>query len=119
LFLRLLAWTESWREFSVENPDGLHETGVRGAPRAPTAMLLLGVLRILGSGTCLVGIVELAGVSQSTIDKSLHQSTRMYTEWLFSEYVHMPEYVQNIFNYLSHTLQSLSPCYEIRVRNKS
>ncbi len=44
LFMRLLAWTRTWREYSPDNPTGVREMDACGSPRAPTELLLLGVL---------------------------------------------------------------------------
>ena len=54
LFLILLEWTEE----GVGNTE--KQTDCAGRSRVPTGLKLLGVLRILGRGTCLDGIKELS-----------------------------------------------------------
>ena len=90
LFLLLLDWTRSWREKSDDNPDGLAAFNVCGVRRVPTDLLLLGVLRILGRGTCLDGILELSGISVTTMDLFFHKFAKQYRKKLFPLHVHMP-----------------------------
>jgi hypothetical protein len=62
-----------------------HETGsgtdAFGRPRIPTALKLLGVLRVLGRGTCFDGIEELSFISKPTMHSFFHK----FCKWFRSE----------------------------------
>jgi hypothetical protein len=91
VFLSLVEWTKSWREKSPQNPDGVGTCDVTGNPRIPTDVMVLGVLRILGRGSCLDGIYELSGIHPSTMGPFLHQWTRKYRQLLYPLHVKMPD----------------------------
>ena len=72
VFLRLLAWTKAWHE--------KNSTDASGRQRIPTELKLLGVLRILGRGTCFDGIEELSGISVPTMHSFFHSFTAWFVE---------------------------------------
>jgi hypothetical protein len=90
IFTKLVEWTKLWREQSVDNPDGTAEFDACGNPRIPTTLLVLGCLRILGRGTCLDGILELSGISTTTMDRFFHKWCKNFRNELFPKFVYMP-----------------------------
>ena len=57
LYLSLVEWTAEWFHWSPENELGVHDcVGDSPQKRHPTELKVLGVLRMLGRGTCLDGI---------------------------------------------------------------
>lgn len=75
VFERLLEWTKAWHE-----GPGCEETLVGGRQRIPTELKLLGVLRILGRGSCFDGIKELSSISGSTMQAFFHKFTAWFRE---------------------------------------
>ena len=65
MFELLLSWVNDWLQM------GSSDCTVRQS--VPTALKLLGVLRILGRSTCLDGIEELPEMSESTMWRFLHE----------------------------------------------
>ena len=63
LFVILLDWTEAFIESKEKTRD------CTGHPKVPISLKLLGVLRILGRGTCYDGIKKLSDMSETTIKK--------------------------------------------------
>ena len=68
LFLSLVDWTSEWFHWSPANPTGIRANiGRSGIQKHPTELKVLGVLRMLGRGTCLDGIQELSGISAAVM----------------------------------------------------
>ena len=84
LFLILLEWTEE----GIGNTE--KSTDCAGRSRVPTGLKLLGVLRILGRGTCLDGIKELSDMSETTMWKFFHQFCCWFKETIYPKYVIPP-----------------------------
>ena len=63
LFEYILTWVKSWvSETRKSNTDG------SGRESAPLNLLFLGVLRMLGRGTCTDGITELSDISETKMN---------------------------------------------------
>ena len=92
----LVEWTKNWREYSDTNPEGVKPSDACGNPRIPTELLVLGVLRILGRGTCLDGIYELSGISTTSMDQFFHLWTEKFRTEVFLMHVKMPETKEEI-----------------------
>ncbi len=66
----------------------------------------MGVLRILGRGTCLDGIEELSFISNSKMDTFFHLFTKHVVSDLSAEFIKMPSsaqelaYIMNTYAYL-------------------
>jgi len=60
LFEYILKWVISWVAESRKS-----DTDVSGRDSVPLDLLLLGVLRMLGRGTCADGITELSAISET------------------------------------------------------
>ena len=82
IFLKLLEMTNEWHD----------ETKSDAAGRAsiPTALKLLGVLRILGRATCFDGILELSGISVSTMQRFFHEFTAWFRKEVYPKFVSTP-----------------------------
>jgi len=83
IFVLLLRWTKDWHETAA--------TDAAGRVRVPTELKLLGVLRVLGRGTCFDGIEELSGVSVSTMHSFFHKFTAWFREEVFPVFVSTPK----------------------------
>ena len=59
IYQYLLDWTKTWYQ--------VKKTDVAGRQSIPVELLLLGVFRILGRGTCFDGINELTGISNQSM----------------------------------------------------
>ena len=69
MFELLQSWVNDWLQNTVQL--GSSDCTVRQS--VPTALKLLGVLRILGRSTCLDGIEELPEMSESTMWRFLYE----------------------------------------------
>lgn len=90
LFQSLVEWTSSWLHWSPTNPDGIKLTDSCGQARIPTELKVLGVLRILGRGTCLDGITELSYISTAVMQQFYHRWCAKFVEDIFPLHVCMP-----------------------------
>ena len=52
---------------------------------------LLGVLRILGRGTCFDGIKELSGIGESTMQEFFHRFCRIFAKEIYPLHVYTPQ----------------------------
>lgn len=91
VFEDLVAATKGWLEGL-----GQKEQDCTGLPRIPVELKVLGCLRILGSGTCLDGIKELSGISETTMHTFFHAWCAWVRQDLFPHWVHLPETKQEI-----------------------
>ena len=81
-----------WVEYDEEtNPSGIKATDAAGRARCPTALKLLGVLRILGRGTDLDSINELSGISEPVMNHFFHRWCKWARDMLSAEYLKFPE----------------------------
>ena len=81
-----------WVEYDEEtNPSGIKATDAAGRARCPTALKLLGVLRILGRGTDLDSINELSGISEPVMNHFFHRWCKWARDVLSAEYLKFPE----------------------------
>ena len=62
LFELIVSWTTAWVASKRKS-----ETDCSGRPAVPVSLLVLGVLRMLGRGTCTDGINELSDISETTM----------------------------------------------------
>jgi len=54
-------------------------------------MKVLGVLRMLGRGTCLDGILELSDISPAVMSRFFHAWCAKFVEEMYPEHVRLPE----------------------------
>jgi len=91
LFLSLVKWTSECFDWSPTNPTGIRPACRIGIPKHPTEMKVLGVLRMLGRGTCLDGILELSGISPAVMSRFFHAWCAKFVEKMYPEHVRLPE----------------------------
>ena len=84
MFEILLDWTTDWLQGREKESD------CTGRARVPVSLKLLGVLRILGRGTCLDGIKELADMSETTMWKFFHSFCAWFRREIYPIYVRRP-----------------------------
>ena len=72
IFVRILSWTKEWHEHN--SSDAARRM------RIPTELKLLGVLRVLGRGTCFDGIEELSSIATNTMSTFFHAFTKWFRE---------------------------------------
>jgi Plant transposon protein len=68
-------------------------TGRAGIPRR---LKLLGVLRILGRGTCLDGIKELSGISEPAMNAFFDEWCEWCRSYLYPKFVHPPRNAEEL-----------------------
>ena len=91
LYLSLVEWTAEWFHWSPENELGVHDcVGDSPQKRHPTELKVLGVLRMLGRGTCLDGIQELSGISPATMCRFFHRWCAKFVDKVYPQHVYMP-----------------------------
>ena len=79
MFELLLSWVTDW----LQNEIHLKSSDCTRRQAVPASLNLLGVLRILGRGTCFNGIRVLTEMSESTMWRFLHQFCAWYTEVIY------------------------------------
>jgi hypothetical protein len=84
LFLVLVKWTCTWYNVSTKDEDAA------GVARVPVELLVLGVLRMLGRGTCLDGILELSCISTTKMNHFFHDWCAHVAADLFKKEVTFP-----------------------------
>lgn len=85
LFERLVDWTLTWYNATCAH------FAANGQKRIPVQLLVLGVLRMLGRGTCLDGINELSGISGTKMSTFFHLWCEHVATDLFFQHVTFPE----------------------------
>lgn len=68
LFEHILAWVRSWVAETRKS-----DTDATGRDSVPLNLLLLGVLRMLGRGTCTDGITELSDISETKMNSFMKE----------------------------------------------
>jgi hypothetical protein len=87
VFTWLVNLTEEW----CINVLHQQEHDCAGEPRIPTTLKVLGCLRMLGRGTCLDGINELSGISETCMSAFLKLWCAFIRKELFPKWVRPPE----------------------------
>ena len=87
MFELLLSWVTDW----LQNEEHLKSSDCTGRQAVPTSLKSLGVLRILGRGTCLDGIKELSEMSESTMWSFFHKFCAWFTEVVYPKFVSLPK----------------------------
>ena len=88
LFTRLVAWTKGWHEIKA--------TDVGNRPRCPTALKVLGWLRMVGRAVCCDDLEELSFIKPPTIHAFFHKFNYHAREQLFPVHVHMPSTLEEL-----------------------
>lgn len=88
LFEMLLEWYEDSMERAGTK---IKETDCAGRSSIPTNLKLLGVLRIIGRGSCFDCIKELSGISESSMHTFFHSFTAWFVETVYPKVVKIPE----------------------------
>ena len=84
LYLIILRWTEEWVAGKEKSTD------CTGRSAVPTSLKLLGVLRILGRGTCFDGIKELTYMGETTMWKFFHEFCEWFRKVIYPKFVKPP-----------------------------
>lgn len=95
MFTWLVDWTRTWYDLKKKIVD------VTGLQRIPIELLVLGVLRMLGRGTCLDGIYELSFVSKTTMQAFFHDWCSHVAMDLFHKHVVFPTSDDDIYKSIS------------------
>jgi hypothetical protein len=82
---------ERLTQIAVELGFPLRPRGANGRRGVPLELKVLGVLRVLGRGTCFDGIQELSKASAEVMRTFFHKFCRLFSEKYFAQYVHPPE----------------------------
>ena len=90
LFETIVQWTKEW--LGVKDEDILAAAADTTGRKGPAiALKVLGVLRILGRGTCADGIKELSGISETAMLCFFHRFCRWAREEIYPKFVHPPK----------------------------
>lgn len=86
MFERLAGWTKKWWKDQRKRKE--RDASGRLAP--DVELKLLGVLRMLGRGSCLDDIKELCGVSEPTMHAFFEEWCAWFREEYYPQFVHPP-----------------------------
>lgn len=84
MFERLVQWTEAWWK------DKHNDRDASGRIAPPVRLKVLGVLRMLGRGSCLDDIKELCGASEPTMHAFFEEWCAWFREEIYPRFVHPP-----------------------------
>ena len=92
MFEQLLNWTKAWWRTTRKRKD----KDASGRPAPDVGLKLLGVLRILGRGSCLDDIKELSGISEPTMHAFFEEWCEWFRADIFPVFVHPPRHKEEL-----------------------